>query len=265
MKSYKQELRVALEAAKQASALIMQYYQQSSLEVETKSDDSPVTEADKAADAMIRSLLHQHFPHMAILSEETIDDKARLDNDYVWIVDPLDGTKDFIQKTEEFCINIALAYHHEIVLGVIAVPVKDSYYYATKEGGSFRIIRGQTYRNQVAEKSNHLLVLRSHFHGKKIEDDFLATREGFILQQRPCGSAYKTCLIASGEAHYMIKIGEGTKEWDIAASAIIVQEAGGFFSDAYGDPIHFNRNDVQNRNGFLVLNHYNPQLIYPKP
>lgn len=259
---YREELKIALEAAKQAADLIMQIDGEESLDVETKSDHSPVTKADKLADQLIRRLLTAHFPRYAILSEEHSDDLARLNNDFVWIVDPLDGTKDFIAKTGEFSVNIALSYQHEIVVGVIAVPAKQTIYYASKNQGSYRKEEGVIKPNQVAEQREQLIVLRSHFHRKKIEDDFLKKNQDLIAVQKPCGSSYKSCLIASGHAHYMLKIGEGTKEWDIAAADLIVREAGGYFADALGRKITYNRSDIRNLNGFVVMNQFNPRLIY---
>ena len=115
---YKDELKEALEAAKIASKKILEIYH-TNFNVEIKSDDSPVTEADKKADVLIRKHLGKAFPKYAFLTEESIDDGKRLLNDYVWIIDPLDGTSDFVNKDGEFTVNIALCYKHEYTKGLL--------------------------------------------------------------------------------------------------------------------------------------------------
>ncbi len=265
MKNYQKELNVALFAAEEAAKLVQTIYQQDDFHVEMKADDSPVTEADQKSDALIRKILMDAFPKYAILSEESEDDLHRLENDYVWIIDPLDGTKDFIAKTGEFSINIALAYQHKIVVGVIAIPAKDEIYYAVSGQGSYRRIHGgQELQNEVAKDTKELIVLRSHFHRKKEEDAFLLSKQDILTKVRSCGSSYKACLIASGKAHYAIKIGDGTKEWDIAASDLIVQEAGGVFLNALGQSIQYNRVDCYNHDGYVIMNIRNEKLLYKK-
>ena len=262
MKAFERELQVALDAAQQAAAVIMQIYQQESdLEIESKSDFSPITVADRKADEIIRGVLGKAFPDYGMLSEELEDEPSRLQKPFVWIVDPLDGTKDFIARTDEFSVNIALAYQHEIVLGVIAIPAKDEIYYAVKKQGSYYLKNQQVTKIEVSPKRDQLIVLRSNFHRKKVEDDFLKQHQEILGQQLACGSAYKACLIACGKAHYSIKLGSGTKEWDIAASDILIQEAGGFFADSYGRKIEYNRRDTTNHHGYVIINHYNPRLL----
>ena len=135
------ELEIAIKAATLASKRIMEIYL-GGFHVETKSDDSPVTEADKASERIILSLLKEHFPQDAILSEESDDDLSRLSNPRVWIIDPLDGTKDFVKKDGEFAVNIALSVNNEIALGLIATPNEDKIYYAVKgEGRSMPFIQ----------------------------------------------------------------------------------------------------------------------------
>lgn len=260
---YKNELEIALKAAKAAATLIMKYYNKD-YTIETKEDNSPITTADKKADKLILEILKEHFPHHAFLSEESIDDDQRLQNDYLWIIDPIDGTKDFIAKTGEFATNIALAYKKEVVVGVIMAPAKNEIYYASKGNGSYRLIDGKIIQNKTSNKEEKLIVLRSNFHRKKIEDDFLKTIKDLILRQEPRGSSYKACLIASGEADYMLKVGPGTKEWDTAASDLIVSEAGGYFADAFGNKYCYNRQDYNNYKGFVIMNKFNPKLIYKK-
>ena len=143
---YELELKIMLEAGKKAREKIMEIYN-NGFTVEIKSDNSPVTQADKQADQIIRNTLKDHFPQYAILTEESNDDLSRLDNDYCFIVDPVDGTKDFVAKNGEFATNIALAYKHEIVVGVVFIPAKGDIYYALKGEGAYHIYpNGETKR-----------------------------------------------------------------------------------------------------------------------
>ena len=135
---YKEELNKMLEAGREASKNIMKYYNEG-FHTEYKDDDSPVTEADKTSDVLIRNILSKAFPKYAFLTEESRDDKSRLNNDYVFIIDPLDGTEDYVHKDGEFTTNIALAYKHEIVVGVVAIPMTGEIYYAVKGEGAYKI------------------------------------------------------------------------------------------------------------------------------
>ena len=139
---YEKELAAMIQAALDAEKGILKVYSKP-FQVEIKSDNSPVTEADKGADTLIRQELGQAFPKYAFLTEESKDDKKRLENDYVFIVDPVDGTKEFVSRNGEFCTNIALAYKHEVVVGVINIPMKNVIYYAVKGEGAFKLEKGK--------------------------------------------------------------------------------------------------------------------------
>ena len=112
---FERELEVAINAVNSVRELILEIYNSSDFGVEIKEDNSPVTKADKAADKKIREILSTAFPLYSLLTEESVDDKSRLQNDYVWIVDPVDGTKDFVAKNGEFTVNIGLSYKHKAV------------------------------------------------------------------------------------------------------------------------------------------------------
>ena len=169
---WKNELQVAIRAALAAKEKILEIYSQP-IEVEIKEDDSPVTLADKVADLTIRDVLGSAFPTHAFLTEETIDDKKRLTNDYVWIVDPIDGTKDFIAKNDEFTTCIALSYKHEIVVGVVLVPATGELYFATKDGGAFYQKKNRIKKIRVNDKTKNLIVLTSRFHVNEKELDLI--------------------------------------------------------------------------------------------
>lgn len=247
---YKKELQVVLDTIKQAKETILSIYYKG-FDVSLKEDNSVVTNADLASEKIIRESLLKHFPNYAILSEETHDNKERLNNDYCFIVDPLDGTKDYVNKTNNFAINIALAYKNEIVLGVIAVPCRDIYYYAVKNQGAYKIENNQVSKINVSNRTENLRMLTSQFFfnsNKEYENNPL------IESLTPIGSSYKAGLIAEGKAEFCLKFDDHTKEWDTAPSEIIIKEAGGVMSDMYGNENKYNRENFVNTNGFIIAN-----------
>lgn len=255
MRQWKNELAAALHAAREARKAIMEVYQQD-FAVVMKEDHSPVTKADQNADALIRQLLHQQFPTHAFLTEESQDHLDRLENPYCWIVDPVDGTKDFVAKDDEFTTNIALAYKNKIVLGVVSIPARQEIYYAVQGQGAYFIdAKGKTTAIHVNEKSEDLTMLSSRFHVSDAELDYLEKHRDLITHHEHFGSAIKACRIAHGKAELQMHIGPGTKEWDTAASQIVVEEAGGIYIDAKThQPFLYNQKDVYHHHGFIVAN-----------
>lgn len=253
-------LEVALKAAKAAQKAILDVYHHD-FDVVMKQDNSPVTIADQNADRIIREIIHQYYPSHAFLTEESEDDKKRLDNDYCWIVDPVDGTKDFVNRDNEFTTNIALAYKHQLVLGVVMIPVTGEIYYATKGQGSYYIDNhGNIEKIHVNDKEKDLIMLTSRFHVSPEEITYQEKEDNKIIRIEKYGSAIKSCRIARGLAEIQCKFGPGTKEWDTAASQIIVQEAGGHFITPTGTVMEYNRPDVYNHEGFIVVNKLNNYL-----
>lgn len=251
---FEKELKVAIEAAKIASEKVLEIYNSRNLDVEIKEDNSPVTRADKAADKIIRDYLFKHFPNYAMLTEESIDDKSRLDNDYVWIVDPIDGTKEFVAHEDEFTVNIGLSYKHEPVLGVIVIPVTGETYYATKGDGSFYEKNGKIVKIHCNSKTNDLTTLVSRFHSNEVEQATIKKHSDRIKHQRVVGASIKGCVIAKGEAEMSYRFSDNTKEWDTCAMQTIVEQAGGLVLKFDGTPIRYNREDVYNRGGYLICN-----------
>jgi len=251
---YTRELEVAIFAIKEASKVVMDVYRSSDFEVEIKSDNSPVTRADKLSDAVISKILKNEFPSYAILTEESIDNKERLNNDYVWIVDPVDGTKDFVNKNDEFTINIGLSYKKRPVLGVIMIPAKNEYYYATSDGGAFHVHDGICESIHVNDKTEDLTVLMSVFHTGEKELDAIKRHSDKIKHIRSVGSSIKGCVIAQGDAELSFRFSSNTKEWDTCAMQAILEEAGGFILRFDGKPIVYNKDDVYNHDGYVVCN-----------
>ena len=251
---WEKELQEAINAGLKAKEKIMEIYHQH-FDVEIKEDNSPVTIADKTADEIIRDHLSKAFPTHAFLTEESTDNKNRLNNDYVWIVDPVDGTKDFVAKDGEFTTNIALAYKHRLVVGVVIAPALDIMYFASKDNGAYYQKLGEKpVRIHVNDKTSDLTILISVFHFNDDEKAFIDRHSDVIKHVERKGSSLKPCAIAQGLAEITLRRSPNTKEWDTAACQIVVTEAGGLFVEPNGNEITYNREDVYNRNGYIVVN-----------
>ena len=196
--------------------------------MERKADASPVTVADREADAILRTALLA-LDHAAWLSEETADSADRLGATRLWIVDPLDGTKEFIAGVPEYAVAIALVDHGAPILGVVHNPVTGDTFWAEKGGGAFR--NGEPIR--VAEGST---VLASRSELKRGE---FAGFDAWTV--KPVGSIqYKLALVAAGDGS--VTWSRGPKhEWDVCAGALIVEEAGGRATELAGGPLEYNR------------------------
>ncbi len=250
---FSKELYEAKKIAIIAGKKVMDIYRTDFL-VDYKQDESPVTKADLLANDIIINRLHEVFPHYAYLSEESADDFARLNNDFCFIIDPIDGTKEFVNKTGEFTINIALAYKQDIVMGVIYAPVLEELYYAELNKGCYRVKDGEITKLSVSDRTDKLRVVESRSHkSEKVkrlyEENFARIEKAYEL-----GSTLKGCLLAGGKLEAFYKFGLGTKEWDIAAMDIIIHEAGGIFRDLNHQRFKYNKEDVYNKHGYYALN-----------
>ena len=250
---WEEQLNAAIEAGVAAIEGILKIYN-TDFDVEIKDDNSPVTLADKNADKVIREYLHKRYPDYAFLTEESTDDLSRLNNDFVWIVDPVDGTKDFVARDGGFTTNIALAYKHEAVVGVVVVPLTGEIYFAAKGMGAFYRKDGITKPIHVNDKLDNLTVYKSVFHSKPEEDAVIAKHADKITKQEKWGSALKPCRIAQGLGEISYRLSDGTKEWDTAASQVIVEQAGGIYLDTNRKRMMYNREDVHNRDGYVICN-----------
>lgn len=253
---FERELDAALNAINSVRELILEIYNSDNLGVEIKEDSSPVTKADKAADKKIREILSEAFPFYSLLTEESVDDKNRLKNDYVWIVDPIDGTKDFVAKNGEFTVNIGLSYKHKAVLGVILIPVTGEIYYGVEGLGSFYLKNkdAKPVQIHVNDKTKNLTTLTSNFHHNQNEIETLKKHSDVITKKMHVGATIKGCLIASGKAEHHYRYSSNTKEWDTCAMQAVVENAGGFILKFDGTPIRYNREDVYNRDGYIICN-----------
>lgn len=254
--NYEKELEVCLKAVNSVRDLILEIYNSNDFGTEIKSDDSPVTKADKLADLKIREILNKEFPDYSLLTEESVDDKKRLNNDSVFIVDPIDGTKDFILKNGEFTVDIGLSYKHQAVLGVILVPVSGEIFYAVKGEGAFYLSNKNATPVQIhcSDRLDNLICVMSKCHFNEFEQEIINKYKNKFACVRNVGSTLKGCLIAKGEADYHYRRSEHTKEWDTCAMQIIVEEAGGHLLNYNGEPLVYNREDVYNHQGYVICN-----------
>jgi 3'(2'), 5'-bisphosphate nucleotidase len=245
-----------------ATKAIMEIYK-TNFTFENKEDASPVTIADKKADQIIRQFLKERYPNFGFLTEESSDDFSRLHKEYVWLVDPIDGTKDFIAKNDEFTINIALVHRQDVIVGIVHIPAQNQTYYAIKGQGSFYRFQDQDQRIHVNDKKENLTVLTSRFHLQPNEEEIIKKYQQLqkITKVETLGSAMKACRIAHGFAELSYRLSPGTKEWDTAASDLIVTEAGGFFLKPNQEKYWYNRQDVRNLDGYLILNRMDNFLL----
>ncbi|MDX2189776.1 MAG: 3'(2'),5'-bisphosphate nucleotidase CysQ [Bacteroidota bacterium] len=216
-----------LEIASNAGQAIMHVYQRPDLfsEITIKSDHSPLTLADKASNEIIVPSLTKLYPNIPIISEESkqIDYLVRENWESFWLVDPLDGTKEFIKRNGEFTVNIALIYKKQPVLGVIQVPINNVIYYAF-ENKSYKEENGYTKTIRVNHKSDNYVGIGSRSHPGTLEAEFLLKYH--VSEMISAGSSLKFCYIAEGKADIYYREGP-TMEWDTAAGQAIVLGAGG--------------------------------------
>lgn len=258
-KKYQRELEVAMEAAHIASRSILSVYHRGDVRPMQKSDSSPVTVADMEADLLILSHLKQFFPDDGYLSEETEDDFSRLNKSRVWVIDPLDGTREFIRQNGDFSVNIALVENKRPVVGVVLLPVFSETYYAIAGEGAYLQKDGTDRRLQVNDSTENLRMLRSRSRvNKRISELFEANER--VTSMQKVGSARKGCIIARGDAELYYSIGY-TMEWDTAAMELIVEEAGGIFRQMDGSVMLYNREDPLNRLGFYIINREENALL----
>ncbi len=239
--------------AADAGRRIVEVYNQE-FTIQHKDDKTPLTEADMAAHDAIVSGLKQLTPEIPILSEESVEipyDKRKTWARY-WLVDPLDGTREFIKRNGEFTVNIALIDTNVPVLGVITSPVSGLIYYGCKGQGAFKQLPGQAAKpiHTSTWDGGRIRVAGSRSHRSDRFDAFVSCFEGHELVVM--GSSLKSCLVAEGKADVYPRFGL-TSEWDTAAAQCIVEEAGGAVTDLQLQPLRYNLKDSLLNPYFLVL------------
>ncbi len=252
-------MRVLTETAVNAGEKINEIYSRG-YSVDYKSDNSPITDADRAADAYINAVLAEKYPDFARLSEESADDPKRRENDFCFIIDPLDGTREFVDRNGEFTVNIGLSHCGRAIAGVVFIPVTGDLYYAFTGRGAYRVSAKNAYtvfcqndRVFVSDKTDKITVMHSRSSLDEKTKALIEKNRDRISKAIPCGSSIKGCLIAAGKAESYYRFA-GTYEWDTCAMQAVAECAGGVFLQCDLTPMRYNRADTFNAKGFVIAN-----------
>jgi 3'(2'),5'-bisphosphate nucleotidase len=247
------ELEAAKTLAVGAGAILLEHYSKPA--VYWKEYGNPVTDADRSTSAFLVGKLHKLFPNDGILSEEEPDDPNRLSKSRVWIIDPLDGTMEFIRHVDEFAVMIGLTVDGIARLGVVYQPSTQKLYYAASGSGAFVTENRATRLLQVSSESNpHAMTIalsRSH----RSPHTEVLQRELGIANTVCSGSiGLKVGLICEGRAHLYINTSRHTSQWDTCAPDVILHEAGGVMTDLSNTRFRFNAPEVRNLRGVIASN-----------
>jgi 3'(2'), 5'-bisphosphate nucleotidase len=247
-------LKPAIALAEQAGEAIMQVYA-TDFTVENKSDQSPLTQADLASHQVIVAGLRQLTPHWPVLSEESVAlpfAERGAWGEY-WLIDPLDGTREFVKRNGEFTVNIALISDHRPVLGVVYVPVTRTLYYAAQGGGACKQAAGESAHPIHARPcpEHGLTLAGSRSHAGESLQNFVACL-GRETRLSSVGSSLKICLVAEGQADLYPRFGP-TSEWDTAAAQCVAEQAGAHLTDLQRRPLRYNTKESLLNPYFLVF------------
>ncbi len=232
-------------AIREAGALALKYYN-SSAKSWDKSDGSPVTEADLAVDEFLKDALMKDRPDYGWLSEETTDNCDRLSRQRVWIVDPIDGTRSFVDRTGEWCISIALVEHGKPVLARVFRPLANDMYGAVPNGGA--MLNGVLINTSSRDR---LKDCRMMTRGRVLEASRWQTPWPHMQTGIATSLALRLCLVADGSFDGTIALG-GKYDWDLAAGDLIVREAGGCVTNIYGAGLEYNNQQTRQPDGLIA-------------
>jgi 3'(2'), 5'-bisphosphate nucleotidase len=253
-------LQIVRDLARAAGEAVLQYYSEKVV-VEWKAPGNPVTAADHAANALILEQLHRHFPGEAVLAEETEDDMSRLGHEVVWMVDPLDGTKEFIKRNGEFSVMIGLVEHGRAVLGAVLQPapptgIQPGALYTGAVGlGAWLSLGGSERPIHVSATDQpsklRMIASRSHFDSRV---DQVRKRLGIHEILRSGSVGLKCGVIATGACELYIHPSSKVNLWDSCAPAAILTAAGGMITDLRGEPLDYKAVHVGHPHGLLASN-----------
>lgn len=239
----------------QAGEEIMKIYN-TDFPVSEKEDSSPLTQADLNSHKLITRELEKLSPALPLLSEEASETPygERKNWQTYWLVDPLDGTREFVKKNGEFTVNIALIDNHTPVLGIVYVPASETCYYAVKDGGACKLTKADSAPVILKTRrpaTSPYTVAGSRSHGNRKTAEFFELL-GEHTRIIPTGSSLKFCLVAEGKVDIYPRFGP-TSEWDTAAAQCIVEEAGGAVTDSSFKPLTYNAKASLLNPDFLVI------------
>lgn len=246
----------AINIASEAGNIIKNIYlNNNNLDIKIKNDNSPVTKADLEASNFIINKLSNITKNIPVLSEESesVSYQTRCNWDTFWIIDPLDGTKEFIARNDEFTVNIALIQKNSPVLGVIYSPILDVFYYANIHSDSYKKTKNiisKITTKKLDQKNITIAISRRHSNNTQIEKIFnLLGKDNINIIHK--GSSLKMCAVAEGNCDLYPRIGP-TSEWDTAAGQVIVTQAGGAMTTLNGNPLKYNKKSLINPD-FLTI------------
>ena len=243
--------------AQHASKQILKIYD-TTFAVDSKKDHSPITAADMAAHKVIYENIRKLTPNIPILSEESdaISYAERSNWTCYWLVDPLDGTREFIKRNDEFTVNIALIENHQAIIGLIYIPVTGICYYATNSLGAYKISANGNRQKIKTKKSSadHIVIASSRSHEKMRQKLLIKLLNATKISTEiiTMGSSLKFCLIAEGKADIYVRFGP-TSEWDTAAAQCIVEVAGGQVTDMQSKQLRYNTKNSLINPDFLAI------------
>lgn len=246
------ELEIARKLAVAAGSILMDYFEKS-VSVDWKAPGDPVTAADREANELIVTSLKREFPQHGILSEEAEDDLDRLQRTHVWMIDPMDGTREFIDRREDFAVQIGLVHNGTPILGVVYQPAKNKLYYSAAGMGTHLETSEGTVQLKVSAEQTAarmtMAVSRSH---RSARVDSIRERL-HINETIAMGSVgLKVGLLCEGRAHLYVHPGGRTKLWDTCAPEAILREAGGRMTDISNKPLTYDSEEQRNLNGLVA-------------
>jgi 3'(2'), 5'-bisphosphate nucleotidase len=256
---YQREILAATELARQAGAVLLEHYYSPFLveqKVNALDELEEVTAADREANELIVTKLQKEFPDDGILAEESADTERRLEKDRVWLIDPMDGTKNFIARDGDFAVQIGLAIGGESVLGVVYTPVRGVLYRAARDGGAWLESGDKpAVRMSVSKqtKPGEMVLASSRSH-RSPRMEQVVSAFGFKNEMRRGSVGVKIGLIAEQKADLYLHLSPSTKQWDTCGPEAILAEAGGRLTDLFGQPLRYNGLRIDNRNGIVATN-----------
>jgi 3'(2'), 5'-bisphosphate nucleotidase len=256
MEPLRAELRVALQAARDAGAVILRHYGAGASEVTAKADGTPVTRADLEANDLLVGAVRAAFPADGVLSEESADDRGRLGHRRVWILDPLDGTRDFVARTGDFAVHVGLAIDGEPVLGVLHQPTTGSTLTGVRGAGA-TLVTGDAaapVHGSSAAPPARLRVGVSRTATDPPLLRFVAAAEAAGLAVVRMGASVKFMALAEGRLDAVVCLNDREREWDTCAPEAVLREAGCRITDLRGAPFRYNQPDVRHPRGSLATN-----------
>ena len=246
------DLKKVVDLSVQAGDAVLEVYRSDDMSLERKEDGTPLTLADKRSHQVIVNGLETLCPGIPVLSEEgqTIPYETRKHWDWFWLVDPLDGTKEFINRNGEFTVNIALMDQDEPVLGVVLVPASGVVYFAQKDYGAFKKTGNCEPERILVDKNpnNGMVAVRSRSHSSPEEEKFL--KQFNVVKVIHVGSSLKFCMVADGSAHIYLRFGP-MMEWDTAAGHCVAEVAGAVIRSRMNERVYYNTESLRHE-GMIV-------------